>query len=63
MCINVCVQHEQSSFRAATSGRLLSISIGPSERSIVDSQVSVLDQQLQPPMPINSDSLDSRSAQ
>jgi hypothetical protein len=63
MCVNVCVQHERSSFRAATSERLLSISIGPSERSVVDSQVSVLDQQPQPSMPIDSNSLGSRSAQ
>ncbi|KAG2757492.1 hypothetical protein P692DRAFT_201926606 [Suillus brevipes Sb2] len=61
--MSMSATHERSSFRAATSGRLLSISIGPSERSVVDSQVSVLDQQPQPPMPIDSNSLGSRPAQ
>ncbi|KAG1783065.1 hypothetical protein EV702DRAFT_1060025 [Suillus placidus] len=61
ICINVCVKHERSSFGAATSGRLLSISIGPSERSVVDSRVSVPDQHLQPLMPVHSNLTDLRS--
>ncbi|KAG2155013.1 uncharacterized protein EDB93DRAFT_1247967 [Suillus bovinus] len=53
--------HERSSFRESTGGRLLSISIGPSERSVVDSRMSVHDQHLQSPMPFHSHLTDLRS--
>ncbi|KAG1755462.1 hypothetical protein EDB19DRAFT_408313 [Suillus lakei] len=53
--------HSRSSFRAAANGRPLSISIGPSERSVADSRVSVFDQHLRSPMPIHSNSTDLRS--
>ncbi|KAG2369683.1 hypothetical protein BDR07DRAFT_1476784 [Suillus spraguei] len=54
--------NERSSFRAATSGRLLSIAIGPTERSAVDGR-AVLDQHLRSPMPIHSNPFGSRSTQ
>ncbi|KAG2156283.1 hypothetical protein DEU56DRAFT_937125 [Suillus clintonianus] len=54
--------HSRSSFRAVTSGRPLSISIGPEERSVADSHVSVFDQHLRSPMPGHSNSIDFRSA-
>ncbi|KAG2060145.1 hypothetical protein BDR06DRAFT_1002668 [Suillus hirtellus] len=59
--MSMSAAHERSSSRAATSGRLSSISIGPSERNVMDSRMSMLDQHLQSPMPIHSYLTDLRS--